>query len=114
MINLVVVCWGPDDQECFQRVLLGFVVWGFEKLIFGGFDKKKIFFLQITHNGEHIKNSKKISKNFIFLWGWIVRVNNQESFNYAIIVTDISQTEINFTFIWNVALGHYKHMLHQI
>jgi hypothetical protein len=39
---------------------------GVQKVIFGGFDKNKIFFVQITHNGEHIKNSKKNSKNLIF------------------------------------------------
>jgi hypothetical protein len=50
---------GPEDQKCFQRVLLRFVVWGSEKLILGVLTKNKVFFLQITHNGEHIKNSKK-------------------------------------------------------
>jgi hypothetical protein len=58
---------GPDDQKCFQRVLLMFVVWGPEKLFLGGLGKKlsffcfyfAIIFFLITHNGEHIKNSKK-------------------------------------------------------
>ncbi len=35
--------------------------------------------MQITHNGEHIKNSKKKSKNLIFWWGWIVRVKKFSS-----------------------------------
>ena len=35
MINLVGVFWGPDDQKCFLRVLLGYVVWGSEKLFLG-------------------------------------------------------------------------------
>ena len=59
MINLMGVFLGPDDQKCFQLVLLGFVVWGFEKLFLGVLTKNKIFWVQITHNGEHIKNSKK-------------------------------------------------------
>jgi len=39
---------------------------GVEKVIFGGFDKNKNFFLQITHNEEHIKNSKKFLKILFF------------------------------------------------
>jgi len=39
MFNLVGVFWGTDDQKYFLRVLLGFVVWGVRKVIFGGFDK---------------------------------------------------------------------------
>ena len=66
MINLVGVFWGLDDQKCFLRVLLGFVDWGSEKLFLGVLTKIKFFVLQITHNGEHIKNSKKMSKNLIF------------------------------------------------
>ena len=31
--------------------------------------KKIIFFLQITHNGEHIKNSKKKFQKSVFLMG---------------------------------------------
>ena len=42
MINLVGVFWGPDDQKCFQRVLLGFVVWGSEKLFLGVLKKNEI------------------------------------------------------------------------
>jgi hypothetical protein len=38
---------------------------GVQKVIFGGFDKN-LFFLQITHNGEHIKNFERNSKNLIF------------------------------------------------
>ena len=55
MVNLVWVFWGPDDQKCPLRVLLRLVVWGSKKLFF----QKINFFSQITHNGEHIKNSKK-------------------------------------------------------
>jgi hypothetical protein len=44
MVNLVGFFCGPDDQKCFQRVLLGFVVWGSEKLIFGVLTKNKIFY----------------------------------------------------------------------
>jgi len=44
MINLVGGFWGPDDQKCFQRVLLGFVVWGSEKLFLGVLTKNKIFY----------------------------------------------------------------------
>ena len=43
MIDLVGVFGGPDDQKCFQRVLLGFVVWVSEKLILGVLTKNKIF-----------------------------------------------------------------------
>jgi hypothetical protein len=49
-----------------KNVLYGFVVWGSEKLFLGILRKIKKFFLQITQNGEDIKNSKKISKNLIF------------------------------------------------
>ena len=65
MVNLVWVLRGPDDQKCPLRVLLRFVVWGSKKLFLGVFTKI-FFFLQITHNGEHIKNSEKNSKNLIF------------------------------------------------
>jgi len=61
MINLVSFFWGPDDQKCFQRVLLGFVVWVSEKLFLG--------VLKITLNGEQIKNSKKNFKKSDFLMG---------------------------------------------
>jgi hypothetical protein len=43
MINLVGVFWGPDDQKCFLRVLLGFVDWMSEKLFLGVMTKNKIF-----------------------------------------------------------------------
>ncbi len=43
MINLVGIFWGPDDQNCFLRVLLGFVDWGSEKLFWGVLTKNKIF-----------------------------------------------------------------------
>jgi len=36
--------WGADDQKCFQRVLLGFVVWGSEKLFLRVLKKNKIFY----------------------------------------------------------------------
>jgi len=41
MINLV---WGPDDQKCFQRVLLGLVVWGSKKLFLGVLTKNETFY----------------------------------------------------------------------
>ncbi len=59
MVNLVCVFWGPDDQKCPLRVLLRFVVWGSKKLFLWVLTKIKLIFLQITHNDEHIKNSKK-------------------------------------------------------
>jgi len=34
--------WGPDDQKCFLRVLLGFVDWASEKLFWGDLTKNKI------------------------------------------------------------------------
>jgi hypothetical protein len=66
MINLVGVFLGHDDQKCLLRILLRFVAWGSEKLFLGVLTKNNFFFVQITHNGEHIKNSKKNSKNLIF------------------------------------------------
>jgi len=44
MINGVEYFWGHDDQKRFQRVLLGFVVWGSEKLFLGVLSKNKIFY----------------------------------------------------------------------
>ena len=35
---------------------------------------KRIVNFKSTHNGEHIKNSRKISEYQIFWWGWILRV----------------------------------------
>ncbi len=49
--------------------------------------------MQITHNGEYIKNSKKISKNLIFWWGWVVRVNDITSYSF-----DSSHKQ----FSWNI------------
>ena len=43
MINLVGVFWGPDDQKCFLRVLLGFVDWVSEELFLEVLTKNKIF-----------------------------------------------------------------------
>jgi len=63
---------GPDDQKCFQRVLLRFVVWGSEKLFLGVLTKNN-FFLKISHNGEHVKNSKKISKTSDLLMGLSIK-----------------------------------------
>jgi len=48
MINLVGVFWGPNDQKCFLRVLLGFVDWGSEKLFLGVLPKKKKIFTQLS------------------------------------------------------------------
>ena len=42
---------------------------GVRKVILGGFVKNKIIFLQITQNGEHIKNSKKNFQKSYFLMG---------------------------------------------
>ena len=44
MINLVGFFCGTDDQKCFQRVLLGFVVWESEKLFLGVLTQIKIIF----------------------------------------------------------------------
>jgi hypothetical protein len=44
MINLVGVFRGTDDQKCFQRVLLGLVVFGSKKLFLGILTKNKIFY----------------------------------------------------------------------
>ena len=48
MINLVGVFWGPDDQKCFLRVLLGFVDWGSEKLFLGVLKTKNKIFTQLS------------------------------------------------------------------
>ena len=50
MVNLVGVFWGTDDQKCFLRVLLGFVVWGSEKLFLGVLTKLNFFFLKKDSN----------------------------------------------------------------
>jgi len=42
---------------------------GVQNVIFGGLTKIKLNFLQITHNGEHIKNSKKNLQKSYFLMG---------------------------------------------
>ena len=68
MINLVGVFWGPDDQKCFLRVLLGFVVWGSEKLFLGGFDKNKnIFFLKKDSNYFNMIHQNKSLKKLFFM-----------------------------------------------
>jgi hypothetical protein len=48
MVNLVGGFGGPDDQKCFQLVLLGFVVWGFEKLFLGVLTNGFWFFFQLS------------------------------------------------------------------
>jgi len=55
VVNLVGFFCGTDDQKCLLRVLLGFVALESEKLFLGVLTKNN-FFLQITHNNEHIKN----------------------------------------------------------
>jgi len=65
MINLVGVFRGPDDLNCFQWVLLGFVVWGSEKLFLGVLTKNIIFyqfsFLEFYADSEFkIKTSKNM------------------------------------------------------
>jgi len=57
---------GPDDQKCFQRVLLMFVVWGPEKLFLGGLGKKLSFFCKLLTMANILRIQKKISKNLIF------------------------------------------------
>ena len=47
---------------------------GVQKVIFEGFDKNKYFFLQFLTIANILKILKKISKNLIFWWGWVVRV----------------------------------------
>jgi hypothetical protein len=59
MVDLVGVFFRYRRSKMFPTGLLGFVVWGSEKLFVGVLTKIKIIFLQITHNGEHIKNSTK-------------------------------------------------------
>jgi len=61
-------------SKMFPSGFIGVCSLGVWEAIFGGSGKKLIFFLQITHNGKHINNSKKISKNLFFWWGWVVRV----------------------------------------
>jgi len=56
------------DQNCPLRILLEFLVWGPKKLSWKVLTKNN-FFLQITHNGEHIKNSKKNFLKSYFLMG---------------------------------------------
>jgi len=68
------VFWGPDDQKCFQRVLLGFVVWGSEKLFLGFWKKTKIFnqlsFLELYADSEfNTSVASNINCEFHFKWG---------------------------------------------
>jgi len=58
MINLVGGFWGSDDQKCFLRVLLGFVVWGSEKLFFGGLTQNNILYHFFSYNFMLITNFK--------------------------------------------------------
>ncbi len=52
-----VVFLGSRRSKMFPKGFIEVCSLGVQKVIFGGFDKK--FFLQITHIGEHKKNSKK-------------------------------------------------------
>jgi hypothetical protein len=42
---------------------------GYKKLFLGVLSKNKFFYSQITHNGEHIKNSKKKFLKILFFDG---------------------------------------------
>jgi len=68
MINFVWVFWGPDDQKCFLRVLLGFVVWGSEKLFLGVFEKNEnFFFLNKDSNYFNMIHRNKSLKKLFFM-----------------------------------------------
>ena len=68
MVNLVGVFWGPDDQKCFLRVLLGFVVWGSEKLFLGVFEKNEnFFFLKKDSNYFNMIHRNKNLKKLFFM-----------------------------------------------
>jgi hypothetical protein len=68
MINFVWVFWGPDDQKCFLRVLLGFVVWGSEKLFLGVFEKNEnFFFLKNDSNYFNMIHRNKSLKKLFFM-----------------------------------------------
>ena len=60
MVNLVGFFCGTDAEKCFQRVLLGFVVWGSEKLFLGVFEKNEnFFFLKKDSNYFNMIHRKK-------------------------------------------------------
>ncbi len=66
MINLVGFVWGPDGQKCFLWVLLGFVVWGSEKLFLGVLHKLKF---KKKRKDSNYDSSKKKPKKIIFYEG---------------------------------------------
>ncbi len=68
MVNLEGVFWGTDDQKCFLRVLMGYVVWGSEKLFLGDFDKNKnYFFLKKDSNYFNMIHRNKSLKKLFFM-----------------------------------------------
>ena len=83
MVNLVWVFWGPDDQKCPLRVLLRFVVWGSKKLFLGVSKKINFFLCKLLTMANILRILKKISKNLIFWWGWVVRVKKSELTCYS-------------------------------
>jgi len=66
MINLVGFVWGPDGQKCFLWVLLGFVVWGSEKLFLGVLHKLKF---KKKKNIQTMIHRKKSLKKLFFMKG---------------------------------------------
>jgi len=66
MVNLVRVFRGTDVQKYFLRVLLGFVVWGSEKLFLGVLTKIK-FFISLKKDSSYFKmihRNKSLKKLF--------------------------------------------------
>ncbi len=59
MIYLVGFFLGIDEQNCILRVLLGFVVWGPEKLFLGVLTKIK-FFIYLIRNLQEIRKILKL------------------------------------------------------
>ena len=68
MVNLVGFFCGTDDQKYFLRVLLGFVVWGSEKLFLGVFEKNEnFFFLKKDSNYFNMIHRNKNLKKLFFM-----------------------------------------------
>jgi len=95
MVNLVRVFWGPNDQKCPLRILLRFVVWGSKKLFLGVLTKIKFFFCKLLTMANILRIQKKISKNLIFWWNWVVRVKSffsQEKEKHCLLSSTVNLT----------------------
>jgi len=119
MINLVFFLGGPDDQKCIQRVLLGSVVWGSEKLFLRVLTKNKIFINFLLRILCWFRILYKISKNMKVWQGVKDRVNSIFSnlpfyfYNLYFIITllfifILTFYPILYLKLCNLSLRHYS------